>query len=104
MPKLVSVENNDGEIEGYYFDCPGCEGGHFVHIKPHSAPNGASWSFNYDLEKPSFSPSILSKINYSHKAVSICHLFVTNGELKFLNDCTHKLAGQTVPMEDVINE
>lgn len=101
MPKLLSANNNNGEIEGYYFDCPGCKSGHFVHVKPHQAPNGASWNFNNDLEKPTFSPSILSQINYQHKPTSVCHLFVIDGMINFLNDCTHELAGQTVAMENV---
>jgi hypothetical protein len=27
-----------------------------------------------------------------------CHLFIRDGALQFLSDCTHKLAGQTVDM------
>lgn len=28
----------------------------------------------------------------------ICHSFITDGEIQFLNDCTHKLAGHTVDL------
>ncbi len=28
----------------------------------------------------------------------VCHSFVTDGQIQFLGDCTHKLAGQTVPL------
>lgn len=104
MSKLYSVQNNEGQTEGYYFDCPGCKNGHFVHIKPHQALNGASWDFNNNLEKPTFSPSILSQIKYQHKPISICHLFVIDGMINFLNDCTHQLAGQIVAMESVNDE
>jgi hypothetical protein len=31
---------------------------------------------------------------------SICHSFVTDGRIQFLNDCTHSLAGQTVDLPD----
>jgi len=31
----------------------------------------------------------------------ICHSFVTAGQIRFLSDCTHDLADQTVPMEDL---
>jgi hypothetical protein len=27
-----------------------------------------------------------------------CHSFVVDGQIQFLGDCTHKLAGQTVPL------
>ena len=30
-----------------------------------------------------------------------CHSFITNGQIQFLTDCTHKLAGKTVPLEPV---
>jgi hypothetical protein len=30
-----------------------------------------------------------------------CHSFVTDGKIEFLNDSTHKLAGQTVPLPDM---
>lgn len=31
----------------------------------------------------------------------VCHTFVTDGKINFLSDCTHELAGQTVPMQDL---
>jgi hypothetical protein len=27
-----------------------------------------------------------------------CHVFITNGQIQFLDDCTHALKGQTVPI------
>lgn len=29
---------------------------------------------------------------------TVCHSFITDGQIQFLNDCTHPLAGQTVPL------
>ncbi|MCZ4340562.1 hypothetical protein O4H52_03015 [Sphingomonadaceae bacterium G21617-S1] len=29
---------------------------------------------------------------------AVCHSFVRNGQIEFLSDCTHALAGQTVPL------
>lgn len=29
----------------------------------------------------------------------VCHSFVFDGEIRFLGDCTHALAGKTVPLE-----
>ncbi|MGC4033677.1 MAG: hypothetical protein QM754_18485 [Tepidisphaeraceae bacterium] len=28
-----------------------------------------------------------------------CHSFVRDGQIEFLGDCTHELAGKTVPLE-----
>jgi hypothetical protein len=30
-----------------------------------------------------------------------CHLFLTDGRLQYLGDCTHALAGQTVPLPEL---
>ncbi|AKG21238.1 DUF6527 family protein [Calothrix sp. 336/3] len=99
--KLESFTNNDGKIQGYVFHCPGCNNPHAVFIQPHKSPNGASWSFNGDLTAPTFSPSLIQRIEYTDGRVEICHLFVKNGKLEFLNDCTHSMAGITVEMPDI---
>jgi hypothetical protein len=28
----------------------------------------------------------------------VCHSFITDGQIQFLGDCTHPMAGQTVPI------
>ena len=30
--------------------------------------------------------------------LTVCHSFVSDGQWQFLGDCTHALAGQTVPV------
>jgi len=73
----------------------------------------SGWQFNGDYDKPTFSPSVL--VTYEHwvppatpenlnpgpqtKVKDICHSFVRDGQIQFLSDCTHSLAGQTVPLE-----
>lgn len=88
------------------FFCPGCKCGHGVNDK---------WSFNGDMDRPTFSPSILvrgvqpvtdeeaDRILAGEKIEPkplVCHSFVRDGQIQFLNDCTHDLAGQTVPLEE----
>lgn len=102
MSKLMPIDR-EGQTVGYFFDCPGCIGGHAVFVRPHKAPNGASWDFNGDMEKPTFSPSILSRYTFtpeSGKPDIVCHSFVADGKIQFLGDCTHALAGQTVEIPD----
>lgn len=93
--KLRKV-NREGSPESpdYVFFCPGCKYGHGVWIAPNKNPlTGASWTFNEDLERPTFSPSILLEGKTRR-----CHLFVRDGFIEFLKDSHHKLAGQTVLM------
>lgn len=99
--------------EAYGFECPGCGRSH---ILPVTGERG--WSFNRDLDRPTFSPSILNKgsrfptdeetarIMAGEKIdieKTICHSFVRDGKIEFLNDCTHALAGKTVDLCEVEN-
>lgn len=99
--KLLDISN---EIRGreFMFDCPGCEMAHsLTTTKPNSC--GAQWTFNYDLDKPTFSPS-LKVTHFKEDGVTvagICHSFIRNGCIEFLSDCSHRLAGQTIILPEV---
>lgn len=75
-----------------------------------------AWGFNGDLEKPTFSPSILARgtvppTDEEAKLIldggkfdpkkSVCHSFVESGNIRFLGDCTHDLKNQTVSLPDL---
>jgi len=50
------------------------------------------------MDKPTFSPSL--KISGGSKGSEYCcHLVVTDGVLNFCADCSHELAGKSVPMQ-----
>lgn len=55
--------------------------------------------FNGNFEKPSFVPSLLCYGDGYHPR---CHLWITDGIIKFFDDCDHDLKGQTVPMVELI--
>ncbi len=99
MAVLEPIYNSDDQLVGYSFYCPGCKWYHAVHINPYLNSIGASWGFNGDLEKPTFSPSVLHRVEIPHmRKVLTCHSFVENGQIKYLPDSTHALAGQTVDL------
>lgn len=102
------------------FWCPGCQSTHQVHVGP------GGWGFNGDLSKPTFTPSVLVRsghymperksdrcwctFNAEREAkgekpapfrCTHCHSFVTDGQIQFLGDCSHALAGQTVPLPEL---
>lgn len=56
------------------------------------------WTWNGDTEKPTLNPSILSQCP---PICECCHTLVTDGKVRFLNDCSHELAGQTLDLLDV---
>lgn len=81
------------------FKCPGCNG---FHSLPVSGGGHPCWSFNGDHEKPTFSPSILTR-HWSNGRINppdICHSFVNEGKIQFLDDCTHSLRGEIVEIPD----
>lgn len=85
----------------FQVECPGCDMPHQIHTQHHSG-NGANWSFNDNMEKPTFSPSLLVRFTWGEEQKeNICHSYIKDGQWQFLNDCTHELAGQTVAMLEV---
>lgn len=108
MPDRAALaEASDGQH--VLFWCPGCEEGHQVTV--------GTWTWNGRLDLPTFTPSVLIRGNQwpegeypeyhktAHASVpaggeTVCHTFVTDGRIQFLDDCTHTLAGQTVDLPD----
>ena len=101
------------------FRCPGCNETHMVTTGDGAGPR---WGYNGNAEAPTFTPSILIRSGHyvpGYEAgpcwctyakehpdedevfkCSVCHSFVRDGQIQFLNDCTHALAGQTVQLPD----
>lgn len=101
MPRVERFTDQDDTVEGWMFECPGCGIGHAPYTKNY--PGGPVWSFNGDVEKPTFHPSVLVKWDFSGEgmATKVCHSFVREGLIEFLGDCTHALAGQTVELPEI---
>lgn len=78
-------------------DCPGCKHAHGLSTK---VPNGRGsiWKWNGSLESPTFNPSLFVRIYRDNKDVLVCHSFIRDGKIQFLDDSTHSLAGQTVEL------
>lgn len=104
--KLRDVALSQGP--GLTFWCPGCKSAHTVSV----GTNG--WAWNQDAERPTFSPSVLvtydgADAGQNGAPPARCHSFVGDsdgsmpGFIVFLGDCTHALAGQTVPLPDYPN-
>lgn len=104
----------------YSFYCPGCEHNHVYYVNsPNWKGGGGGWTFNGDMNNPTFSPSLLNRWgkqadpnwqeptddagnplpgNWSGR----CHLFVQNGVINYCGDCTHSYNGKAgVAMKDM---
>jgi len=106
------------------FRCPGCDEMHQVGVGDGPRPR---WGFNGNYDAPTFSPSILVRgvrspsggdlmtgdeageydvifarggreAVFASRFGTVCHSYVTDGQIHFLGDCTHALAGQIVPL------
>lgn len=96
------------------FRCPGCGD---MHVVQTGGGPGPCWGWNGSYDRPTFTPSILVKSGHfvpGHTGECwctretergetgfgcyLCHSFVTDGQIQFLPDCSHDLAGQTVPL------
>lgn len=96
----VSIVTRDGKAYGYSFYCPGCKFSHVFTTKKLEI-HDPEWYFNGDVNNPTFNPSLLLNSTRGPEQKKLtCHLFVANGQIQYLNDCTHDLAGQTIEMED----
>jgi hypothetical protein len=116
--KLRAYDNTDAS-KGYLFFCPGCQ-------ELHQYDN--RWTFNGDMDKPTFQPSLKYgpswstpkgwdpdkapknedgslKTQENGKVIGAvertCHLFMTDGKIQFLGDCSHDLKGQTVDCPEI---
>lgn len=109
MAKLSAILH-DTEDNGLMFWCPGCDMAHRIQ---HGDGSGERWGWNGNVDKPTFTPSVLVRYNHpkghtkdnpapigwvGEYVDDICHSFVTDGRIQYLGDCTHALAGQTVDL------
>ena len=54
------------------------------------------WKWNGNSTAPTFSPSILTRATQGREQRKVRnHVFVRNGMVQYLSDCTHELAGKT---------
>ncbi len=88
MAKLLVYKG--GQTVVYFFFCPGCKREHGFTVPP--------WTFNGDMERPTFSPSLMCDRGNPTRQ---CHTFVRDGKIQFLSDCHHELKGTTVELADV---
>lgn len=84
--------------DALWFWCPGCKCAHAVPVFKDGVQHpvvGPAWNWNGSTEKPTLSPSLLT-----HGSVR-CHCFIREGNIEFLHDCEHELAGKTVSIPEL---
>lgn len=57
------------------------------------------WGWNGSKENPTFSPSILTRLPWGIEQKEIVnHVFIREGRIQYLSDCTHEHAGKTIDL------
>lgn len=93
--RVIRIADSPPPGPNLMFMCPGCDIYHGIR-------DGAGyWTFNGDFVRPTFEPSVHVNAECANPAVPRCHSFVRDGQIQFLPDSTHKLAGHTVPLPPV---
>jgi Family of unknown function (DUF6527) len=88
----LRIRNSGGGT--FSFECPGCEETHTYRTDKTQEP---CWEFNGSASFPTFYPSMIIACGSEH----VCHFFVTDGQIAFVSDSTHELAGKTVNLPEV---
>lgn len=58
-----------------------------------------SWDYNGDKYNPTFSPSIITEYRGENIRIILRnHVFIREGMIQYLPDCTHEYAGKTIPL------
>lgn len=103
----------------FMFECPGCQNTHFMYTRTKNS-SGAIWSFNGDVDSPTFKPSINYTTGYmipkkhlrpeeyeyykKEDQGSRCHSTVVNGIITFIRDSTHSKKGLKVELPEITDE
>jgi hypothetical protein len=82
---------------GVAFECPACNQMHAVTTTVKNG-SGSIWAWNGNYEKPTLTPSI-RVMNGAGR--TLCHAWVKDGKVEYLDDCAHALAGTTVDLPEV---
>ena len=91
MNEVTAKQDSHGSV---WFLCPACKTRHKIETK-----GNTTWEWNGSNDKPTFSPSVLCTWDEGEEHTpKRCHSFVKDGQIQFLGDCTHSLAGQTVAL------
>lgn len=104
---------------------PGPSGEMFIPVMIKGTREGTGkWTWNGDTEKPTLKPSVLTMAGHfapdfkesdscwckyyaAHPDETPvfhcfrCHTWINDGMVQFLSDCSHELAGKTLPLLDL---
>lgn len=98
MAKIKEVrhiyEGKEWHHRQFEYMCAGCGYTHVFGLRS----EGGHHDFDMNLSSPTISPSLLQNFGGESK---LCHSFIRNGMIQYLNDCQHHLAGKTIELPEI---
>lgn len=97
--------------QGLRYFCFGCNRSHVIYYNDSNPV--INWQWNKDYVLPTFSPSVKHEypnwvppstpenpIPHEQQIlkIDICHYFIVNGQIQYLDDCTHAYRNKIVDM------
>lgn len=115
--KLMGMGYADASVEEathLIINIPGPTGHLTLPVIRHGTRSGTGcWSWNGSVDAPTLRPSILTEghrylggdpLDQNQWLKFRCHVWVNDGKVKYLDDCSHDLRGQTCDLGEVRHE
>lgn len=88
--RIIQVSETEKQLQ---ILCPGCNELHAMDM---------GFYFNGDFDRPTINPSLLVRGWLNEKITQgVCHSFITDGKIQFLDDCSHELKNKTVELPEI---
>ena len=96
------LQSEDGARLWWY--CASCDMLHPIALHNRPGESVDVWSWNNDAERPTFMPSFLTDMSGRNGPKRICHTYIKEGMVEYLNDSTIHLRGVTKELQDIPKE
>jgi len=84
--KLIGVNNTSIR---WLFECLACSCCHYINH---------TWTITGPEDSLTVTPSIFVNKDRVNPDAHACHLFIRDGKIQYLEDCSHEYAGKTIEM------
>jgi hypothetical protein len=91
VERFKRARKSNGEVWVMFY-CPGCAEPHQIRTQG----QGTCWEWNGDFVFGSFSPSHIVHMDPKKEPGRICHSYIREGKITYLDDSWHDKKGQVV--------
>ena len=101
LSPMLHLREHEGR-RTYLVWCPACQCCHPFDCWPGAGrPDGPGWTFDGNVELPTFSPSLRIFYARDGNMITTCHFVIERGVIKYCGDYQSEFAGRQVQMEPI---